>query len=304
MLVDLLTRVIALAFDFVRQPSVEEATEQLQQTSLDDQDPKPSPDMPQNPPNDRSDAPGDSSRTDGNRANGRYEGHPRDAPRATAHRNRVGEQRTNRADQFYSRPRTQTARFRSLENDYHQLVHETELLERSHRGLSATHEVVLIKLREAQTAFNKQQQETNTLREKLRSTSALLDVRNQELKVAKTFLSKEDPFSTSDVVQSVRDLNSEIMQTTAHLAENLHLKRIRTPLVEQVPEGPYKSMFVTLVLSQGSGEEVDVGSLELVLQGFLTSYVCKIANAWCFSKASSWYEKLYSKVCETGTFIP
>lgn len=123
------------------------------------------------------------------------------------------------------------------------------------------------------------------------------------MKVAKTFLSKEDPISTSDVVQSVRDLNSEIMQTAAYLAENLPFKRIRTPLVEEIPEGPYKSIFVALVLPRGSGEELDVGSLELALQGFLAFSASGIANTWGFSHASGWCDELYSKVRETGARI-
>lgn len=302
MLVALLIRPIVRIIDFIQQPQLEETTEQLQQTPSDNQAPEPSPEMPQGLPNNRPNASGDNSRPAGNPENGRHEGHPRAVSGTTAHRYR-GEQRTGRGDQTYSRLRAQNTRLRSLENYHRQLVDEHESLEHSHHQLSEAHQVTVTSLCETQTTCKKQQEEIKTLREKLRGTSALLDVRNQELKVAKTFLSKEDTFSTSDVVQSIRDLNSEIMQTAAHLAENLPLKRVRTPRAEDIPEGLYKSTFVTLVLLQGSGDEVDMGSLELALQGFLAVYACRIANTWGFSPGSSQCAGLYSTVCETGTSI-
>jgi len=303
MLTVLVKRPIARIINSVRQSQVEGTIEQPQMASLDVQDLQPSPEMPQDPPNDHASASGDSSRTVRSHTNERHEGRrPRTASSTATHRHR-GEHWSGRGDHLQSRFRAQTARLRDLEGDHHQLAGEHESLERSHCQLSEAHQIVIVDLHKTQATCKEQQQEINALREKLRSTSALLGVRNQELKVAKTFLSKEDPVSTSDIVQSVRDLNSEVMQTAAHLAENLPLKRVRTPSAEEVPEGPYKSIFVTLVLPQGSGEEVDVGSVELALQGFLTFYSSGIVNTWGFSHASGWYDKLYSKVCETGTLI-
>lgn len=297
----LFTLPIAWITDFVREPQVEEITEQLQWTSLDGQDIEPSPEMPQNLHTDHTDASGDGWTTVGSRANGRREGPPR--PSGSAVHKYHGERLPNRGSQLQLRPRTQAVRLRNLESDYHHLAGEYESLQHGHRQLSEAHKITAASLHETQTTCGKQKHEINTLREKLRDASVLLDVRNQELKVAKTFLSKEDLFSTSDVVQSIRDLNSEIMQTAAYLAETLPLKRTRTPSAEEVPEGPYKSIFVTLVLPPGSGEDVDVESLELALQGFLASYVSQIVNQWGFSHAFGGCDKLYSKVCETGTLI-
>ena len=231
--------------------------------------------------------------------NGRHERRPCPVPRTGTHKHHG----SSREDHLQSRLRVQSTRLKSLENDHHQLVSERGSLERNYHKLLETHQITITNLHETQLTCKGQQQEIDNLRERLRDTSALLDVRHQELKVAKTFLSKEDPFSAFDVVQSVRDLNSEIMYTAAHLAETLSLKRLSTPSAEEVPEGPYRSIFVTLVLPQGSGEEVDAGSLELALQGFLASYASGIANKWGFSHASTWYNKLYSKVCETGAVI-
>jgi len=263
-------------YDLIRS-QIGGTVKQIQQTSSDDQVLDPLTEMPQDPPNDRAGASGDKQRKARNPANGRYE-------------------------QLRSRFRTQTAQLTSLENDHRQLTNEYESLQRSNRQLSEGHRVTKANLHETQITCQKQQQEINSLKEKLRSAGALLEARNQELKVARTFLSKEDPFSASDVVQSVRDLNSEIMQTAAYLAENLPLKRIRTPLAETVPEGPYRQIFVALVLPQGFGEDVDIASFELALQGFLVGQVFRIANAWGFSQASGWCIELYSKVCEIGTF--
>ena len=279
----LLTRPITRIIDFVRQPQ-EETVEQLQQTSLDDQAPEPSPEMPRVS------------------TSGRHEGHHRAVSGNPADPKRGGH-RPTREEQLQSRLQTQATRLTSLEKDHRQLVGEHKSLEQNHHQLSEKHRAVVTKLYETHVTCKKQQQEIKTLRDKLCGTSALLDVRNQELKVAKTFLSKEDPLSTSDVVQSVRDLNSEIMQIAAHLVENLPLKRVRAPLAWSIPEGPCKPIFVTLVLPQGSGGEVDAGSVELALQGFLAVYASWFANTWGFSQASGLCDELYSTVYEMGTFI-
>ena len=304
-LVDLIPRPIAQVFDFWKpsqveataqldsRDQIEEATAQLQHTSLDNQDLRSSSEMPKNPPNDQNYASG---------GGGEWKTVGRPVSGTGPHRNRA-DHRSGREDLSQSRPRAQSAHLKKVESDYRQLADSHGLLQHNYDQLSEAHQSVITDLRETQTMCQGQQQEIKTLRKKLSDNSVLLDVRNQELKVAKTFLSKEDPFSTSDVVQAVRDLNSEIMQTAAHLAETLPLKRLRTPSAQEVPEGCCKSIFVTLVLAQRFGEEVDVGSLELALQGFLALYVSAIANAWSFSHGYSWCDMLYSKVCETGTPI-
>jgi len=297
MLPALITRPITRIVDIFSPPKVEDTVEQPQRTSLDDQVPTPSPEMPRHPSQGHADASGDNSTLVHNRTNGRHEERPRPAPRTGAHRPWL-----SREDHLQSRLRIQTARLRSLENTHDQLASEHESLKRDHRQLLETHQIALTNLHGTRMTCKEQQQETDALREKLRDSSVLLDVRNQEMKVAKTFLSREDLFSASDVFQSVRDLNSEIMQTATYFAETLPLKRLRTSSAEEVPEGPYKSIFVTLVLPQGP-EGVDVGSLELALQGFLTFYTSAVVNTWGFSSTSSWCDKLYSKVCETGMLI-
>ena len=296
MFILLFTRPIRRIYDLVvPQPRVEEVTEQLEQTSLDDQVSEPSSGMHQKPSKDQTNASGDNSRT-AKPADGRHEEHPR-AVSGTAARRHPTEHRTSGGD----RSRLQAQE--SLENDYHQLADKHRLLERSNRKLLEEHQTAITTLRGTHATCKEQQEEIKTLREKLRGTSASLDICNQELKVAKTFLSKEDSFSTSDVVQSVRDLNSEIMQTAAHLAENLSLKRICTPPAESIPEGPWKPIFATLVLPQRSGDEVGVEYLELALQGFLAVYSSCIANAWGFDRTTRWCDELYSKLCETGTSV-
>jgi len=297
MLPALIVRPITRIIDIFSPPQVGQTAEQPQRTPLDDQDLTPSPEMPRHPPEDHPDASGDDWRLVSHRTNGRREGRPRPASGTGVHRPWL-----SREDHLQSRLRTQTARLRSLENVHGQLISERESLEHNHRQLSETHRIALTDLHGTQMTCKEQQQEIDALREKLRDNSALLDVRNQEMKVAKAFLSREDLFSASDVFQSVRDLNSEIMQTATYLAETLPLKRLRTSSAEEVPEGPYKYIFVTLVLPQGP-EGVDVGSLELALQGFLTLYASGVANTWGFSSTSGWCDKLYSKVCETGALI-
>ena len=303
-MIEALRRSFMRIFDYVPgEPQVEETAEQSQQPPSGDQGPSTSPEMPQQPQDNHTNPSEGGWTTVRNRTTLRHEGHPNPVSGADAHKSR-GEHRLSKTDLLYSRLRAQSIRLRTVESDRDRHAGERETLERKYRQLLETHQSAVLNLRESQETCKGNLQEIGLLREKLRGTSALLDVRNQELKVAKTFLSKEDTFSASDVVQSVRDLNSEIMQAAAYLAESLPLKRLRTPSAEEVPEGPCKSAFVTLVLPPGPGDDVDVGSIELALQGFLAWRAAAVANAWGFSKEAGWCNRLYSKVRETGTVNP
>ena len=287
--------------DYVsEEPQVEAIAEQSQQPSSNDQHPSTSPQMPQQPQDNHTNPSEGGWTTVRNRTTLRNEGRPNPVSGVDAHRSR-GEHRPSKQDLLYSRLRVQSTRLRSVEDDRDRLAGERETLERNYRQLSEAHQSAVINLHESRERCKGNLQEIGLLNERLRGTSALLDVRNQELKIAKTFLSKEDTFSASDVVQSVRDLNSEIMQVAAYLAESLPLKRLRTPSAEEVPEGPCKSTFVTLLLPPGPGDGVDVGSVELALQCFLAWRAAAVANTWGFSKEAGWCNMLYSKVRETGT---
>ena len=219
---------------------------------------------------------GDSSKRGRRPDNEGHEGHPRTSSKATP-----------REDQSALRSQ-QIERSRHPENPYHKLYS-------AYRGVQT-------QLQETQTKFKDQQHEIDSLKEKLSNASVLLDARNQELKVAKAFLSKEDQCSVSDVVQTVRDLNSGVMQTAALLADNLALRRVRNYPTGNIPEEPYRSIFAILVLPQGSAYEVDAVSLELALQGFLNVWLYWITNLWGFSGGSGWHDEIYSKVCENGMF--
>jgi len=326
MRLDLITRPIvwicpvAWFLDLMKTPQAEEATAQPQRAPLenqdqieaataqpqyilsDNQDLDPTSKMPQNPPKTQTNASGGDRKMVGNHTNGRHEGHPRPVS-GTGSQQYYAEHRSGREDSSQSRFRAQAAHLKRIERNYEQLVDEHGSLQHNYTKLYQAHQTTIADLRETQVACNGQQQEIKMLREKLRGASALSDVRNQELKVARTFLSKGDLFSTSDVVQLVRDLNSEIMQIAAHLVETLPLKRFCTPSAQGVPEGWYNYIFSTLVVPQGPGEEVDKGSLELALQGFLALYAHAVTNAWSFSHGSDWCDTLYSKVCEIGTLI-
>ena len=292
-------------FDFVfGESQVEETAEQPRQPSSGDQDPLAPPEMPQQLQDNHTNLSEGGWITVRNRTTVSHAGHPHPVSGAGVGGSR-GEHRLSRQDpSFYSRLWAQSTRLKDLEDDCNRLAGENKSLERDNRQLSEAHHSIVVDLRESQRVRKGQQQEIDILTEKLRNASVLLDARNQELKVAKTFLSKEDTFSASDIVQSVRDLNSEIMQAAAHLAESLSLKRLRTPSAEEVPEGPCKWTFVILVLPPGSGDGVDVGSVELALQNFLAWWVMLVANTWGFCQEADWCGALYSMVCEIGTTNP
>ena len=291
-------------FDYpTEELQVKETARQSQRPSSDEQNPSTSPEMPQQPQDNHTNSSEGGQIIVRNRTTLPHEGLHNPVSGADAHKTR-GERRSIKQEPLYSRFWAHSTRNKELENDRNRLAGEYKSLKRDYCRLSEEHESIIVNLRESQRTCKGQQQEIDLLREKLRGASALLDVRNQELNVAKTFLSKEDTFSASDVVQSVRDLNSEIMQAAAYLAESLPLKRLRTPSAEEIPEGPCKSTFVTLFLPPGPGDGIDVGSVELALQNFLAWCAAAVANTWGLGKEAGWCALLYSMVCETGTINP
>ena len=288
-----LTRPLPRIYDRIKGillPQAEEPTEPLQQAPPDNQAPEPPSEMVQGRPDDRAGASRDNTEGARTSENGRQERHLRTVPGRTTSVHRLAR------DQPGSR-----SRLKELEDSYRVLSEKHDSLGSHYRRLFSKYKAATSDLHEAQSICTTQQGEIDSLRERLRSTSTLLEVRNQELKVAKTFLSKEDNLSASDVVQAVCDLNSEIMQTAAHLADSLALSRGHGIPSGNIPEGPYKQIFATLLLPGGSGDEVDAGSLELAFHGFLVGWLFSIANAWGFGQASGWCDELYSRVCETGT---
>lgn len=281
MLTELILNPLRWTVGFILRPA-RQPIEPHQQTSPDNQLVEPPSDMIQERPNKHTSVREDYSKKVRGSESERHGGHLRAASKTTASEHSKEEQSISRSQE--------AARIKNLENVRDKLVNDRQ--------------GVVNKLHETQVLCGKQHQEITSLRARLRDTSELLDVRNRELKVAKTFLSKEDPCSTADAVQSVCDLNSEIMQIATHLADHLGLKRARNSLVGSVPEGPCKPIFTALVLPRSPWDEVDAASLELALQGFFVVWAFWIISAWGFGEASGLCDHLYSKVRETGTSTP
>ena len=289
MLMDLLTAPLGWVLGLLRKRP---AGHLLQPTPSDSHLAETSRDMVQRPPDDRSKPPEEHSKGSRRSENGsRHEGH-----RSTG-KHSTGVQ--------VEPPAYLVGRLGDVESAYSLLVDEHKLLEQNHNKLSGAHRGLENNLHETQVTCKAQKREIDFLKEKLRCASALLDTRNRELKVANAFLSKEDSFSISEVLQFLRDLNSEIMQTATHLADNLavNLKWTRNHPTWNIPEGPYTSLFVHLLIPRSIGDAVDAASLDLAFQGSLIIWVYLTISAWGFGQVSGYCEELYSKVRETGMLI-
>ena len=70
-----------------------------------------------------------------------------------------------------------------------------------------------------QEKFMKQQQHVEGLRNEHQSTIALLNTRTKELRAAQVYLTKADAVSDADVCQMVMNLNSEVFQIAASIAD-------------------------------------------------------------------------------------
>ncbi|KJA20501.1 hypothetical protein HYPSUDRAFT_203809 [Hypholoma sublateritium FD-334 SS-4] len=130
--------------------------------------------------------------------------------------------------------------------------------------------------------------ELSHVRRELADSRHLADARGKELFGAQVFLSTTDILSVSEIAQKAAELNDEIFQAAALLAESLiHEVSNWAPQDEQ-----NKSLTVALgmlggpivdAITSSSGPEINPYLIQLVLQISLTRF--------CGDKLGKWYEK-------------
>jgi len=143
----------------------------------------------------------------------------------------------------------------------------------------------------------------------------LLDVRTAELKGAQAFLTKADQFSGADIIKLVEDLNGEIMQTAASMAEDLAIEEKKDSGQEEGPESEEIKAAYTRTeeivgarmaeLLRTSEHHEDPILIQIAFQTDMAAYTHWIVSSWCFESPEDedMLSEIYARVREAGKSV-
>jgi chromosome segregation ATPase len=154
--------------------------------------------------------------------------------------------------------------------------------------------------------------ELNQVKVEHQQSVQLLDVRTAELKGAQAFLTKADQFSGADIIKLVEDLNGEIMQTAASMAEDLVVAEKKVNGHEEGPEsGEIKEAYGRTEeivgprmaeLLKTSEHHEDPILVQIAFQANMAAYTHWIVSSWCFESPEDEHmlSEIYARVREAG----
>lgn len=191
--------------------------------------------------------------------------------------------------------------------DVAQLRSELQLLRDKHRALDAT-------LRDTQHALSQRDSQLQELRDEHRNMEAnyhemrrVAEERSLEVKSLERFLTRTDRWAGAQVVQTVKDLNSEILQFSAAASEAFVLDQQqslespgRAQAIERVKDRLGPSMSHCLMTRDHSH---DPTLLQIALQACACQCICHALSSFCVgfpSKFDSLLSKLYLHMHSTG----
>jgi chromosome segregation ATPase len=140
----------------------------------------------------------------------------------------------------------------------------------------------------------------------------LLDVRTAELKGAQAFLTKADQFSGADIIKLVEDLNGEIMQTAASMAEDLVVVEKKVNGHDEgaesgeIKEGYGRTEEIVgprmAELLKTTEHHEDPILIQLAFQANMAAYTHWIVSSWCFESPEDEHmlSEIYARVREAG----
>ncbi|KAF9561921.1 hypothetical protein CPC08DRAFT_634814 [Agrocybe pediades] len=187
-------------------------------------------------------------------------------------------------------------RMANLEKDLEGVKHQNQALHERNKSLALRNQELEGGLRRAKAEHQQ--------------TAELLAVRTTELKGAQAFLTKADQLSGADVIKLVEDLNGEIMQTAATLAEELplELKKVDVDGKEQVSDDAVEAYARTeevigprlTELLRVTEHNEDPIMIQIALQAGLSAYIHWIVSSWCFESPEDEHmlSEIYARVRE------
>jgi hypothetical protein len=140
----------------------------------------------------------------------------------------------------------------------------------------------------------------------------LLDARTGELKGAQAFLTKADRFAGGDVIKLVQQLNSEILQTAACMAEELSIEEKNIDAEGKEQQSDETTMAITRTeeiigprlteLLRISEHHEDAILIQTAFQTGMAAYSHWMISSWCFESPEDEHmlSEIYARVREAG----
>lgn len=142
----------------------------------------------------------------------------------------------------------------------------------------------------------------------------LLDLRTGELKGAQAFLTKADQFAGGDVTKLVQQLNAEILQTAASMAEDLIVEEKKIDTEGKQQESDETTVAITRTeeiigprlteLLRTSEHHEDAILIQMAFQTGIAAYTHWMISSWCFESPEDEHmlSEIYARVREAGRF--
>ena len=147
-----------------------------------------------------------------------------------------------------------------------------------------------------------------------RGSIELLRIRTAELKGAQAFLTKADVLSGAEVIKLVEELNEEILQTAAVMAESFTVDQKKIEAKDGESEETSKVYvrageilgYRMAELLRTSEHYEDPILIQMGLQTAMTGYTHWVISSWCFESPEDerMLSEVYARVRETGKCVP
>lgn len=150
------------------------------------------------------------------------------------------------------------------------------------------------------------QEDWQRLKDQHTQILALLGSRTLELRGAQTSLVRPDLVADQEIVSMIEELNSEILQLAAYMADSFQFQTLRSAhddLIVSAWERTSEllgSRFVEIMTS--TPHEFDPTLVQVALQGCMAASFKKIINSWCFddSRCGQFLPDLYTRIRKAG----
>ncbi len=184
---------------------------------------------------------------------------------------------------------------------------ELKLLQDKHRALQLVLQSTQSQSVQKDTVIEHLQQRNNGLERDFRECQRLAEERRVEVKSLEQFLSKTDSWAGSDMVQSIKDMNTEILQFSAAASESFaDLEELadssgREKALEKVGNRFGSKMRQCL---KERDHTQDPSLLQYSLQSCLCMHISHALSSFCFGlpgRFDAQLSKIHRHMHETGT---
>ena len=198
----------------------------------------------------------------------------------------------------------------SRDSDYTHLRNELLLLREKHSTLQGVLRDTQQRLAQKDVQLDQVREKNRKLESDLRDMHHLAEERALEVKSLETFLTKTDRWAGAQIVQTVKDLNSEILQFSAAASESFALehREVRNTSSRQKSVDWLKARHGTALCRclERRDHSQDPTLLQYALQASISHSLCRALSSFVFgspSKLDQILMKIYLHMHITGELV-